>query len=785
MNSWRWFLWALAGWLAVASGAQAQQQALRPSIGYVYPAGGQTGTTFQVTFGGQMLDGVTNAFVSGKGVQATVLEHRKLMTQNEVMRLRDRAQELMKQRNKDAATWKELEEIRKKIAGFIRRPASRAIAEQVVVQVTMAPDATPGEREIRLATAMGLTNPLVFHVGQLPEVSKKPAPVSPEQVLGQETQRFRYGMGREETPVGETRITIPATINGQVRAGGVDHYRFQARKGQQLVIAAQARSLVPYISDAVPGWFQATLTLYDAKGVELAYDDDFRFHPDPVLFYRIPADGEYVIEIKDAIYRGREDFVYRVTVAEQAFVTSIFPLGGPAGERTTVELKGWNLPVDKLVVDAQDKQPGILPVFVRQGDRVSNIVPFAVDTLPECLEKEPNNSREGAHKVVLPIIVNGRIDQRGDVDVFSFEGRAGAEVVAEVHARRLDSPVDSMLKLFDSSGRQLAMNDDHEDKGSGLNTHHADSYLRVRLPADGTYYVQMTETQRKGGPEFAYRLRISPPRPDFELRVTPSSINARAFACTPITVYALRKDGFAGDITLALKDAPAGFTLSGGWVPETQQVARLTLSVPPMFTKEPITLVLEGRATIEGREVVRQAVPAEDMMQAFAYRHLVPAQEMKVAVAGLGPGRFASKGGGRFGDRRGRFPAAAGRLTPPAQPMMKVLSKQPVQIPAGGSAQVRVAAPALSFMGKVELELSEPPDGIGIKNVSVSRDATEFDLQADAAKIKPGLKGNLLVNIIIAPSFQPPKGAKGPAANMRRFPVGTLPAIPFEVVAVQ
>ena len=780
MNSLRWFVFAgLAALLAVAPAAQAQQQAFKSSIGYVYPAGGQMGTTFQITLGGQVLDGATNVFVSGKGVQATVLEHHKLVTQNEMMRLRDRAQELMKSKKKDAATWKELEEIRKKVSGFIRRPASRAIAEQVVVQVAMAPDAAPGEREIRLATALGLTNPMVFHVGQLSEVSKKPAPVSPEQVLGQET-RYRFGQGKEESAIGEARITVPATVNGQIRAGGVDHYRFRARKGQQLVIAANARELVPYISDAVPGWFQATLALYDAKGSELAYDDDFRFHPDPVLFYRIPSDGEYMIEVKDAIYRGREDFVYRITVAEQPFVTSIFPLGGPAGEQTIVELKGWNLAVDKLTVDAKDKQSGIIPLSVRKGDQVSNIVPFAVDTLPECLEKEPNNSRDNAQKVALPIIVNGRVDQRGDVDVFCFEGRAGGEIVAEVLARRLDSPVDSALRLTDSTGKQLAMNDDHEDKGSGLNTHHADSYLRVKLPADGTYYVHMADTQRKGGPEFAYRLRISPPRPDFELRVAPSSISARPLTSTPITVYALRKDGFAGDITLALKDAPAGFALSGGWVPGTQQVVRLTLSVPPMFTKEPITVSLEGRATIQGRAVVHKAVPAEDMMQAFAYRHLVPAKEMKVAVSGMG--RFASKGGGgRFGERA-RFAGGAGPFGSQSQATVKVLNEQPVKLPAGGIAQVRVAAPSLSFIGKVELELSEPPDGISLKNVSLGREATEFDVQTDAAKIKPGLKGNLLVNVIVAPTFQSSKGGKGPGANMRRFPVGTLPAIPFEVV---
>ena len=134
----------------------------------------------------------------------------------------------------------------------------------------------------------------------------------------------------------------------------------------------------------------------------------------------------------------------------------------------------------------------------------------------------------------------------------------GNRIVAEVYARRLDSPLDSLLKLTDAGGQELALNDDYEDKGAGLITHQADSWFSATLPADGTYYLHLSDAQHKGGPEYAYRLRIGPPRPDFELRVVPSSINARAGLTVPITVYAIRKRRFSGDITLALKDAPEG-----------------------------------------------------------------------------------------------------------------------------------------------------------------------------------------------------------------------------------
>jgi hypothetical protein len=173
-----------------------------------------------------------------------------------------------------------------------------------------------------------------------------------------------------------------------------------------------------------------------------------------------------------------------------------------------------------------------------------------VDTLPEFLEQEPNDA-DAAQRIILPVIVNGRIDAPGDGDVFQFEAAAGQTLIAEVQARRLGSPLDAVLKLTDRGGKVLASNDDREDKGQGLQTHHADSLLRVTLPASGPYYLHLRDAQRQGSSAHAYRLRVSTPRPDFELRVTPCSINARPGSAVAITVPGARRP--AGDIELVLK----------------------------------------------------------------------------------------------------------------------------------------------------------------------------------------------------------------------------------------
>ncbi len=520
------------------------------------------------------------------------------------------------------------------------------------------------------------------------------------------------------------------------------------------------------------------MALYDAKGKELAYDDDYRFHPDPVLFFKVPEDGQYTIEIKDAIYRGRPDFVYRISLGELPFITGIFPLGGRAGTATTVKLSGWNLPADTLTIDAKDMTPGIRPLSVRKGELISNTMPFVVDTLPECVEQEPNDSTPAAQAVTLPVIVNGRIDRPGDWDVFRFEGRAGQQIIAEVYARRLESPLDSVLELLDASGKRLAFNDDHEDKSDGLRTHHADSLINFTLPADGTYYVRLGDAQHHGGPEYAYRLRLSAPRPDFELRVAPSCLNTISWRLNTLAVYALRKDGFNGEIALRFKDNPDGLALDGGLIPEGQDQVRLTLAMAPMLAGEPLRVCLEGRATIEGKEVVRQAVPADEMTQAFFYKHLVPARDFTLVPEDRV----------RFLEEAARHPehsvpAAAKKPANKPGPRrvfqhpMDILSRQPVKIPAGGTVEVQVRM-YWSRNGQPQVDLSDPPEGVTVDRVSWTEKGMAVVLRGDAEKAKPSLKGNLMANAFLQTTVTEKDGKTREVRNL----IGPLPAIPFEIV---
>lgn len=736
--------------LAVEAGAQEKE----PHIGYAYPAGACRDTTIQITLGGQYLDGVDAVYFTGEGVTAEVIEHIQPLSGKHRNQLREKLQALRKEQKEGKI---KLAEIASKFNDYSKSLGLKdmdlnafieynrklndpkvqlnpQIQEQVIVKVTLSADAEPGLRELRLRTTRGITNPQFFRVGRYPQKNEREPNDKAPNLLDDDA--------------------LPVVLNGQIMPGDVDRFRFTAKKGMRLVAAVEAQRLIPYLADAVPGWFQATLTLLDANGQEVAFCDDFRFHPDPALMYEVPEDGQYELEIRDSIYRGREDFVYRITLGEVPFVTSVFPLGGRAGAAQTVQVTGWNLPTDRMKLNPGKREPGIWSIGLGGKHGMAQQIEFALAELPECNEKEPNNKTDNAQTVQLPIVINGRIDQAGDWDVYRFQGKAGERIVAQVRARRLGSPMDSLLKLTDAQGKPIAFNDDHADKSAGLTTHQADSFLQTTLPKAGVYCLHVGDTQNHGGPEFGYRLRLSAPRPDFQLRVAPATINALAGRTVPIHVHALRSDGFDGPIILQLKDMPEGFHLSGGRIPPGRDHVLATLTMPPRPFREPVRLSMEGLAQAGWQKLRHDAVPAEDMMQAFLYRHLVPMEEGLVVVSGR-------KRGGAS--------------------QVRVLTREPVVLPKGGQASVQFATPNGPFRDQLEFELSDPPEGISIGKVSSDPKGVVVLLKVDRDKVQPGLQGNLIASVFLNKQI---KDKDGKVIRQQRIPLGVLPAIQFRVAGV-
>ncbi len=601
-------------------------------IGYAYPAGGKAGTTFTIEVGGQYLESADQLIFSDKNITGKIVDYRKVLNRRDAQQQK-RNIDVLKGRLEIAKTEKEKQIIQTRIDKTIelvemqdpilfqrsvpaeireqeaKQQFNPQLSERVFVEVNAGKSVEDGRYEFRVLTKEGVSNPISFYVGGLNEANE----VEPND------DHFTSNLDL---------IQMPVCLNGQILPGDIDHFRFAAKKGDAIVINAFARRITPYLSDAVPGWFQSTLSLFDSNGKEISFVDDYKFSPDPIIFFDVPEDGEYTLQIRDALYRGREDFCYRISIGKLPFITSTFPLGWQHGKDVKVQLNGKNLPASSVSSKSAKGDGSLKKITVSNGDVHSNVAPFAVSENPEIFEAEPNDGSDKFQKVVLPVVINGKIEKSGDNDVFAFTGKAGEKVAIEITARRLKSPLDSVVRLYDKDFKELAKNDDFVDSGSGLTTHHADSYLVHELPADGEYFVVLSDTQHSGSDEHAYRLRIAEATPDFALQVEPSAIKISAGGTGIFTARVLRKDGFDGAIELLPENLPSGFSVSKSSIAAGKDSAIFTVTAGERFSGAEVAPKIYGVAKIGAKTVRREATAVNDQMQAYLYRHLVPSDEL-------------------------------------------------------------------------------------------------------------------------------------------------------------
>jgi hypothetical protein len=227
----------------------------------------------------------------------------------------------------------------------------------------------------------------------------------------------------------------------------------------------------------------------------------------------------------------------------------------------------------------------------------------------------------------------------------------------------------------------------NDDGGPGYGK---DSLLHFIAPADGEYIVAIRDVQGLGGEQYPYRLTARHPRPDFRLTVNPRNPNVPKGGTIPVTVTALRLDGFDGPIDVSLGDLPAGLHASSGVIASGQVSTTIALSA-------------ESDAKLDS------AVP------------------FKAAGKGATITRFANP------DDRLKLIS----LMPRADILMTAVTKE-VTIEPGGSAQITVSIERQGdFRGRVPVEVRNLPPrvrvlDVGLNGVLLNEDESRRSFTIDA-----------------------------------------------------
>jgi hypothetical protein len=312
-----------------------------------------------------------------------------------------------------------------------------------------------------------------------------------------------------------------------------------------------------------------------------------------------------------------------MTMGVLPYYTDVFPLGGQRGQEVAVEYRGVNLREVRGTVIVPAGAPRKLTVHG---------LPFGASDYPAVREAEVNDAFERAQRLTAPVVVDGRVQKAGVSHYFVLTAKKDEKLVLEVQARRLGSPLDSVLTLFDGKRNQVAENDDWNDPLEAGLAHNADSRILYTFPAAGDYYLRLRDIQQKGGDEYSFRLTVAPPRPDFTLRISPDNPRMGQGDTAAITVTAVRHDDFAGEIKLGVEKLPGGYLASEALIPAGQNEGRLTITSPATAPVGILSPVVTGMATIGKDTVMRRAESAESLMQAFAYTHVLPTSQLFLAV---------------------------------------------------------------------------------------------------------------------------------------------------------
>lgn len=579
------------------------------NIGYVNPAGVQRGTTTTITIGGQSIATAKAVTVSGEGVTAKVIP--------------PTAQE--QQSNK-----------KKRGKKVISDEDNMQIAQTLKVEITVAEGAEIGIRDLRVIGANGAgSNRLYFEVGHYADFVEG----EPNNILADANHIDKLPVSINGF-VEKSLVAKSMMSEGDGReVGGKDWFSFDAKRGETIVANVKARTFVPFLADAVPGWFQSVVSLYDDEGAEVAFCDDFMLSVDPTLIYTVERTGRYYLKIHDSIYRGREDFVYRIDLGVIPFVTSIFPLGGERGKSTAVEVRGVNLgKKPRMSVNPADDADERMRVRYSQPKLgASNEIYFQTQSgLNECIideSKTPANSAQEAILIAADDVINAKIDQPLDVDWYAVDVKEKGGYLLELKGRRLGSPIDAKLTIYNPQGKKLKEFDDTTDPSEGFMTHHADPEGLYRFFGVGRFHIRVSETQSKGGEEYGYRLRVAPVDPAFNLRIEPSSLSVAQGGVGLLTMYVERKYNFNGEIDLDFEGLPEGFEVSQTKIGKGAKQARIAIIAPMDAPTQRLDLKIKGRVG----EVSKDALPVEAMMQAFYITHLLPTSEFRFDVTEAAP----------------------------------------------------------------------------------------------------------------------------------------------------
>lgn len=401
-------------------------------------------------------------------------------------------------------------------------------ANKLVFDITPSADAPVGVCGLRLATADGLTNAILFHIEDLPV--RAPA----------------------------QELKLPACVCGTFREGTADKFR--------ITVGANERVSFECVSNRLGKDADPLLVIRDASGAFVTERDN-----DPGLYFdfrfahTFEKAGTYTLEVRDARLKANAHHHYilragKFPAARTALPNAVTVPGALAGSAHFQQLKGetgsaW------MPVFAAEGAVTVARAFDAKRDEALAQLAARPTWGPNPFLALTRHIELGALQATpaeVPGVLCGVLTEPGRRQGCSFKLEKGQNIYVRAEAKALNSPADLELALVDRTGRELRRSQETRD---------GDVSVEFTAPNAGLYGLTVRDALRDGSESHTYRIvvRDKPFPPSVTAEVEGLTVPRGNYQVVPLVVS---RGAAKGDIRLSLQGAPNGVKLTPDTIPD-------------------------------------------------------------------------------------------------------------------------------------------------------------------------------------------------------------------------